>query len=121
MISKTAALNDTVVAVRTGATLLRSVTMRQPTNDAPQLYVQFWNTAGASVVIGTTAPVMVLPVPAGSTKVESASLKVNFEGKHGGRLFSTALSYACSTTHDGLTAPDVGDEPEVTVDYERVG
>jgi hypothetical protein len=121
MVSRTAALTNVPIAVRTGFTLLNSISIRQKTNDAPQLYLQLWNTAAASVTIGTTAPVMVIPVPAGSTKVEDASLKVTFSGKHGGRQFSTALSYAVATVHDGGTACDAGDEPEVIVNYEALG
>lgn len=121
MQSRTEAQAEVVTAVRTGATLLKGVRVEQRTNDAPALYLQIFNVAAASVTIGTTAPVLVIPVPAGNTIDEMMRLAVQFQGNKGGHYLSTALSYAVTTTHDGSTAPDAGDEPVVVVDYEAVG
>jgi hypothetical protein len=62
---QTAELTGTVVGVRTGATLLRKIKVKATVFDSPVLYIQIWNTASGSVTIGTTAPIMVLQVPAG--------------------------------------------------------
>ncbi len=119
MQQRTQAQDATATVVRSGATLLKGVRVRQNTNDAPVLYVQIFNHASPNV--GTTAPVHVLQVPAGSTKVECATLDARFESQFGGAYLATALSYAVTTTHDGSTNPDSGDEPVVIVDYEAVG
>jgi len=112
------ALAATAQLVRTGRTLLRSVRIRQKTGAAPELYIQFFNNAAPTV--GTTAPNMVIPVPAGAAG-EIKLDNIDFQGIYGGRDFGTALSIACTTVHDGAVAPTAGDEPVVDVDYNAVG
>lgn len=119
MQSRTSAQNATATVARDGATVVKGIRLEQHTNDAPVLYLQVFN--HASPTVGTTAPATVLQVPAGSTKVEFARLAAQFQGAFGGLHLATALSYAVTTTHDGLTAPDAGDEPVVVVDYEKIG
>ena len=120
MNSITAALKDTVIACNTGVTLLKTIKWRQFTFDAPTLYIQIFNAAAADVVLGTTAPQMVVKVAAGETD-RIMEGKVILEGAHGGTYLGTGLSYACTTTHDGSTAPDAGDEPWVRIDYQPLG
>lgn len=117
--SRTAAQNATATAVRTGRTHLRNVRVRQRTTDAPRLFLQIFN--AASPTVGTTAPEIVLPVPAGSANMDSQGYDYPMQGPRGGVELGTALAYAVTTTHDGNTAPDAGDEPEVIIDYEPLG
>ena len=119
MISDTAALNATPVNIRNGASIVRNIQLEQRMKTAAELYVQIYNINAPTV--GTDKPVMVLPVPAGNTLLEVAQLSVIFQGPFGGRLHSTALSIACTTTPDGLTAPTGGQEPRVVVDYNQLG
>jgi hypothetical protein len=118
---KTAELTGTVVGVRTGATLLRKIKIKATVLDSPVLYIQMWNTASGSVTIGTTAPTHVIQVPAGNAITPLAEHTIIYAGPKGGMVFGTALSIACTTTHDGSTAPDAGDRPHVTVDYAAIG
>ena len=120
-VSRTAALNDVGVAIRTGATLLRSIRARQLAPAAPKLYLQLFNVAGASVVLGTTVADEVLLLPAGDSKRDEVGLFADFHSRKGGQLFDTALSVFCTTTANGLTAPTAGQEPDVTIDYEKIG
>jgi hypothetical protein len=60
-----------------------------------------------------------LQVPAGRTDFQFVARKVQFSGQ-GGEYFATGLSMAVTTTHDGSTAPQAGDEPEVILDFEPV-
>jgi len=119
MQSRTDAQNATATEVRSGATLLKNFKVEQRTTDAPRLFLQIFNIA--SPTVGTDAPEVVIPVPAGSGNFDSARLGGQFQGNGGGLYLSTALSYAVTTTHDGNTAPDAGDEPVVILDYEQLG
>jgi hypothetical protein len=118
-VSTTNAADEVAVAVRTGKTLITQVEVRQRTNDAPILYLQLFNAAAPTV--GTTKPVSVVPVPAGNANVDIATGKYTFNSHFGGMYFATALAYAVTTTPDGSTGPDTGDEPQVDVHYEPVG
>lgn len=64
------------------------------------IYVKFYNATAANVTVGTTTPVMTLPVPANSTNFVAA----NMSGAHG-IAFSTAISVAATT---GLADNDTG-------------
>lgn len=119
MRSRTEAANATAVAVRNGRTLLKSVRVEQRTTDAPALKLQIFNTNAPTV--GTTAPFMVVPVPAGSALLMISFHKEEYQGPFGGVDLGTGFSYAVTTTHDGLTAPDAGDEPVVDIHYEQLG
>ena len=120
-VHKTAELTGTVVGVHTGALLLRKIKIKATVLDSPVLYIQIFNTASGSVTLGTTAPIMVLQVPAGNAVTPLAEHTFIFVGPKGGYQLGTALTIACTTTHDGNTAPDAGDRPHVTVDYAPIG
>ena len=119
MRSETAAANATAVNIRNGASFLKNLKVEQRKLSAPQLYLQVYNTNLPTV--GTTKPVFVVPVPAMNANVDAASLSIEAMGPFGGMYFSTALSFACTTTPDGLTAPTAGDEPRVIIDYNQLG
>jgi hypothetical protein len=76
--SRTAAQNATATAVRNGACIINRVRVRQYAGAAPRLYLQLFNTNAPTV--GTTAPEMVIPVPAGNTKMNATVRDVNFTG-----------------------------------------
>jgi hypothetical protein len=111
--------DNTAVVIRTGRTALKAVTVRQRTFDAPVLYLQLFNTA--SITPGTTAPVAVIPIPAGNANIGATAHKVAIAGTKGGGEFTTALGYCVGTTHDNGVAPDAGDEPEVIISWEPIG
>lgn len=59
-------------------------------------YVQFFDLATGSVTLGTTSPKFSIGIPAGSgANVFSDT----------GLAFATAITYACTTTRSGSTAP----------------
>jgi hypothetical protein len=64
--------------------------------NATTIYVQFFNLAAGSVVLGTTVPLFSLFIPAGA-----AANVFNVAGIP----FSTAMSFATTTTRAGLTGP----------------
>lgn len=115
--SRTAAQNATATVVRNGACIINRVRVRQYAGAAPRVYLQLFNTNAPTV--GTTAPEMVIPVPAGNTQMAATVQDVNLTGK--GNRFSTGLAYAVTTVHDGAVAPTAGQEPEVIVDWEPLG
>ena len=119
MRSETAAQNATATAVRSGASLVRSVKVEQRATAAGALSLQIFNTN--SPTVGTTAPIMVVPVPAGNSTLEASVLDISLHGPLGGLYCSTGLSYACTTTPSGSTNPTAGQEPTVRVDYNQVG
>lgn len=119
MQSRTNAQNATATVVRTGATLIKGIRIEQHSNAAPALCLQIFNTA--SPTVGTTAPLVVMHVPAGSTKPDYTRLAAQFQGQFGGLHLGTGLSYAVTTTPGGLTAPTAGDEPVIIIDYSAIG
>lgn len=120
MVSRTAAQSNTSTDVRDGACVVKSIKAIQRTVDAPVLYLQIFND-GTAPVVGTDAPVHVLQVPAGIADHQGVYIKEEFQGSLGGKYLTSGLSYAVTTTHDGATAPDAGDEPEVEIHYENLG
>lgn len=66
------------------------------TANAATTYFQFFNVASGSVTLGTTTSLFVVPIPAGL----AANLTIP-----GGWTFSTAVSFAATTTYNGSTAP----------------
>lgn len=64
-------------------------------NDSSARYVQFFNAAPATVTVGTTTPTFVLPVPASGGVSTDVPMK----------FFSTACTYAVTTTRTGATGP----------------
>ena len=113
------AQNATATEVRTGATRVKKVSVRQKTSDAPRLYLQLFNILTPTV--GTTVPVDVFRVPVGDAARQPPWEKYIFASSFGGKFYDTGLSFAVTTTPTGLTAPDSGDEPEVIVDWEPLG
>lgn len=63
---------------------------------ASEVYVKFYNDTTANVTVGTTAPTMTIPVPAGAA--------ANVEFSHG-IAFSTAITVAATT---GVATADTG-------------
>jgi len=117
--SETAAANATAVDVRTGAVLIKNIKVAQRTVDAPRLFLQIFNVHNPSV--GSTAPEIVIPVPAGNATLDSASLSVEAMTPVGGLYLSTGFAYAVTTTPSGSTNPDGGDEPRILIDYNQLG
>jgi len=107
--------DETVGVVHNGAAYLTDIAVRQFTGDAPVLYLQIFN--AASPTVGTTAPTTVFQIPAGRPN-EITYLRARFETERGGHPFGTAITVAVTTTHDGSTGPDSGDEPEVVVHWQ---
>ena len=58
-------------------------------------YIQFFDLALASVVLGTTVPYFVIPLPAGG----------GIDGPCGPRQFSNAITFAVTATATGSGAP----------------
>lgn len=117
--SRTDAANATAVAVRNGRTHIKNIRVEQRASAAPQLFLQVFNTNAPTV--GTTAPEVVVPVPAGQANMDLVTLDLPLMAKRGGLELGTGFAYAVTTTHDGLTAPTAGQEPTVIIDYEPLG
>lgn len=88
---------NAAVAISTTAVSLYELEMDNTANAAIS-YVKFWDLGTGSVTVGTTAPFMVLMVPA-STKITAVFT--------GGVAFATAISAATVTTAGtaGTTSP----------------
>lgn len=69
-------------------------------SNSSEAYIQLFNTAAGSVTVGTTTPVYVARIPANGQLIE------DFGGA--GLGFSTAITYACTTTSTGSGAPATG-------------
>jgi hypothetical protein len=91
------ALSTTVVPVKASAGNLGGYSFYNP--NASVSYIQLFNIAQGSVVLGTTTPTYVIPIPATSA--------VNIEITNG-LSHSVAISAAATTTPTGLTAPGTG-------------
>ena len=89
-------LSTTVTAITTGSNQMFGWNISNP--NATVAWVQFFNVAAASVVLGTTVPDRTLLIPAGTPAF--------FMMEQGPGLpnFSTALSCAATTTETGSTA-----------------
>lgn len=117
--TRDAAATNTAVVIRTGRTVLISVKVVQRAGAASALFLQLFNTA--TITPGTTVPVAIITVPAGSAIMDATVLKVTFNGTKGGGEFTTALGYCVTTTATGGTAPTAGQEPELIVRWEPLG
>lgn len=93
-----ALLTNSAIAIAASAASLGGVDFVNLGGSAA--FVQIFNVAAASVVLGTTVPKIVKWVPAGGS----------WEEKFGdvGIAFSTAISVAATTTTTGSTAPGTG-------------
>ena len=109
--------DETPTAATSAENLLRQVLVRQHINDAPVLYLQVFDDPAPTV--GATVPLMVLPIPAGISG-QASTQKYTFHGSRGGLHLVNGLTFAVTSTHDGGTGPDAGDEPEVIVDYSDI-
>src|SRR5512134_224156 len=104
----------TAVVIRTGATRLKAIEVKQRTFDAPILHLKLYN--DATVNVAADPPRFVFPVPAGRAQIDAQVYKASFSGKEGGIIFDTALTYAVAVEAvAGATAPTAGDEPEVVI------
>jgi hypothetical protein len=65
-------------------------------NNVGFIYVQFFNLGTGSITLGTTAPFFSLGIPAGSAANVFSTIGIGF---------STAISFATTTTRAGLTGP----------------
>ena len=88
--------DNSAQAMKAAAGRLYSLDVINP-NSTPA-YIQLFNTAAGSVTVGTTAPVYVVYVPA------SGSVTKEFYGMY----FSTAITYAATTTATGSGDPTTG-------------
>ena len=101
--SNTAATN-TAAAVKASAARLHNYHVYNP--NASVVFVQLFNVASGSVTVGTTTPTLVLAIPpAGVLDGSWATSK----------RFTTACSYAVTTTATGSTA--AGSNCNVNFDY----
>jgi hypothetical protein len=90
---KSAQTGATATAIKASAGQLYGYDLYN--NNSTQAYVQIFNVASGSVTLGTTVPDMVIVIPAnGGRNVEY----------NNGIAFSTAISYACTTTRTGSSA-----------------
>jgi len=68
--------------------------------EAAVTFVHFYNTAAASVTVGTTNPLFTLPIPAGAAANMTFPMGVTFS--------NAGWSVAATTTAGGNTAPSTG-------------
>ncbi len=106
----TSPLSTTVTAVETAANNLYAVFVISPVAATQDCYVQMFNTASGSVTLGSTAPIDVIACPAGKVRVA-----LYVPGDDDNDLYSSALSHAATTTHDGNTALGSASQPTVWV------
>jgi hypothetical protein len=92
-----------VQAIKASAGQLYGYYLDNTANSATTYY-QFFNLAAGSVVLGTTVPLFVIPVPAGLAANVQFSVGSNF---------SVAMSFAATTTYNGNTA--VGSAVDSTI------
>ena len=118
MVSRNVNVDKTAAVLHSGAVLLRVIRVLQKTDDAPQLFLQVFNTK--SPTVGTTAPALVLPVPAG-IKGQGVPYTYHFHGPRGGVELGTGLAIAVTAKYDDDTSPDAGDEPDVDVEFRPLG
>lgn len=88
----TGSVGATATAIKASAGQLYGYHLFNTT--AAVAYVQIFNVAAASVTLNTTVPTFSIGIPA------SGGVTVNWDK---GIAFSTAISYACTTTRTGLT------------------
>lgn len=88
------ALTNSAQAIKASAGTLKGYYIYNPNSSAQ--FVQFYNTASGSVTVGTTNPLFMLTIPATS----AANLWMT-----DGVAFSTAMSWAATSTAGGNGAP----------------
>jgi hypothetical protein len=92
------ALSTTVQSIKSSAGSLYMVLCYNP--NATVEYVQVFNIASGSVTLGSSTPLMSIPVPATQNGGWSMSAVP--------AAFGTAMSWAATTTFNGSTAPGTG-------------
>ena len=92
-----AAQTTTVRTAKTGPGVLAGYMIYNP--NATVAYVQFLDVAGSgTVTLGTTVPVLSLPIPAtGAANLNGLNIS-----------FANGIQLACTTTATGSTAPSTG-------------
>lgn len=95
-VNRQTALTNTAVAIKASAGNLYGYHFSNQANPAQDLYVHLYNVAAGSVTVGTTTPSRSYFLPAGAVLDTPLSVPA---------AFSTAMSYAVSTTATGGTAP----------------
>lgn len=95
-VQRNTALTNTAVAIKASAGNLYGYHFSNQSNPGQDLYVHLYNVAAASVTVGTTTPSRSYFLPAGGVLDTPLSVPA---------AFSTAMSYAVSTTSTGGTAP----------------
>lgn len=98
-------LAEVIAGVDGTSGTLHSAVIDNTQNAAAASYLKLWNVASGSVTVGTTAPDLVIMVPA------ATKLTLVF---HDGLVYGTALSAACVTTAG--TAGVTGPTSDVTVE-----
>ena len=82
-------LAEVIAGVDGTSGTLHSVSVDNTQNAGAACYLKLWNAASGSVTVGTTAPDIIIYVPA-ATKITLVF--------HDGLVYGTALSAACVTT-----------------------
>lgn len=100
--------NNTVQEIDDAAANLLGVWVESPAGATADAFVQIFNVADTGVTLGTTVADLVFKVPQGT----SIGYRL-FPGDDARDLFDTALSFCCTTTGTGSTAPAAGDRPIV--------
>lgn len=105
------ALTATAVAVKATAGKMYLIYVQSPAGSTAGVTVMIYNTAAASVTVGTTAPRHAFFLPS------AESVAIVFHTAGSANAFGTAISVAAATTFNGATAPAVADRPQVAVLY----
>lgn len=90
-------IDNTAQACKTSAGNLYGYHIQNP--NSSDAWVQFYNAAAADVTVGTTTPKLSLVVPANGAIEHIGPIPVEF---------STAITYAATTTAAGGTDPTTG-------------
>jgi hypothetical protein len=91
-----ASLSTTVTGIKASSGWLGKMVCNNP--NTAVAYVQVFNIAAGAVTLGSSAPVDIVPVPPNSL---NGGFTLSFPGER----FSTAISFAATTTPTGSTAP----------------
>lgn len=91
-------IDENIAGIDSGSGNIEGLVLDNTANAAAS-YLKLWNTASGSVTVGTTAPDIVILVP--------ASTKIALHFGETGLAYGTALSAACVTTGGtaGTTPP----------------
>lgn len=94
--------DNTAQAVKTTAGRIHAIEVSNKNN--ADAFIQLFDTATTGVTVGTTTPKLSILVPKGDgTLYGSKDMVFNFPIR-----FTTAITYACTTTPTGNTDPTIG-------------